>query len=495
MNAGAGTITLTTGVGSTQGIGGSGVGQTLNTVAATLNLTTGNGGVFISNTAATTTLNTPSFTGGTVQIASTGDMTVPALTTDSGSFTFQSSTGTLTINGALVASGDVTLTGAAVALGASVTSSGTGTVTATTGDISQTVGTLAAPTLTLQATGNLSGPLNINTTTLTASSTGGDIDLSNSPTSDVSVIGLHTIGGTISYDQLTGGNLTLVAAGSGGTGISSGDATHFGGDVTFKNDFGGGTNTINALIDTTGNAGAGGTLTLTGGGITLAVNPTLGKGNVTLGAKGLDLIVTVPLTNATTLSAARDIIIESSVTAKVGNDLTLTAGSSGVGGVWVQSTGSLTGDPGHNVTLEGMSIFAAGASGEAVRIDAGGTVSTSGAGGVTLLRTATTAVPVMTINGDITAGAGGISITAEGGMNLGATLTTSGGPITLTTGGTFDIPPLFFGLPVAAAPVQLTADAALVTTGSASTGAAINLAVGTVGNTHDLVLDGGTPGR
>ena len=489
LNAGTGVITLTTGVGGAQGIGGSGAGQTINTAAATLNLTTGSGGIFISNTAATTTLGTLSVAGGSVHIASTGDMAVPAVTTLSGSFNFTSTTGALTVSGILSASGDVTLSGTTVALQASVSSGGTGTVTATAGAISQTAGKLTAPTLVLSATGDIVGPFSISTETLTAGTTGGSIDLLNTPTGSVQVMGLHTKGGTINYDQTSGGDLTLVASGSGGTGISSGDATHFGGDVTFKNDFGGGNNTINALIDTTGNGGTGGTLSLSGGGLTVGVNPTLGKGNVTLGAKGLDLVITVPLTNAITLSAARDIIISSSVSAKVGNDLSIIAGSSGVGGVWVQSTGTVTGDPGHNVTLQGQSLFAAGASGEAVRIDSGGQLTSSGS--LTIMRTLVSSATTMTINGNLDAGAGGISITGEARINLGGTLTTTGGPITLSTGGIFFNPFLQF---VNASPVQLTTNSALITTGSAATGAAIDLGVGAVGNTHDLVLDGGTAG-
>ncbi len=189
---------------------------------------------------------------------------------------------------------------------------------------------------------------------------------------------------------------------------------------------------INALLNTSGGVGVG-TLTV-GGGIQLNVAPLLGAGNITLQGNGLDLTLsTVSFSSSVAFAVNRYLIVNGAVTTTNGANISLTgdASQTGVGGVFITTTGSINSSG--NVTLSGSNLagLSGATAGVGVEIQSGASVTA--AGDVSLV--ASTSNANLLVNGPVqSTGTGNVSLstTGSGAISVGANIVSHGGAISFT---------------------------------------------------------------
>ncbi|KAF0190335.1 MAG: yapH, partial [Gammaproteobacteria bacterium] len=314
------------------------------------------------------TIGSATQTGSITVVAGGADQTDGTPSITGGTFTLQNSTGAVNFNGTLTnginttvqtTSGDITFgaAGAITAAGQTValttTASGggiTGSTTALTNITATTVNLTAFDTIGLN--GGTDTPIELAAQFISAAVTNtteaaaNDINISNTSASTVSITGMSARNASateaIRYAQSGGGNLTIDGA------ITSGSAGTTGGDILISNPAG--SVTLNALVSTVGNAGAGGTITLNG--VVANVTPTVGAGDIIISGTSEDTIVTSDILNTDTvitLMANGDIIIQAllqttDTDANLANDtITLIADNDndGDGGVWIKDIGQI----------------------------------------------------------------------------------------------------------------------------------------------------------
>ena len=196
--------------------------------------------------------------------------------------------------------------------------------------------------------------------------------------------------------------------------------------------------TVNQPITTS--PGSGGTLQ-TSGEVTLNAPLTTGAGNITLnggGGSSADLNINTAQTFSSSIvfQVSRDIIVAAPLRTTNGGSITLTAdeAGTGVGGVWVQSTGLVAASG--NVTMSGSALFAiTGSPPESVRVDANGSNVQVQAGGTLTLENGP-AAPTgahTIVNGAIQS-TGNLDLYGASKIELSSTLTSAGGNVTLHSG-------------------------------------------------------------
>lgn len=317
------------------------------------------------------------------------------------------------INGITTTNANVTLGATTLALANDVNAGNADvSLTATSGVINQTAGAITANDVSFSSTGAVTLNQVANSFDSVTGTAGGDINIKDSGKTTVEVKALTAVGKNITYFHDGGLTDNVNVTGN----ITSGSGAVNGGNIDLKSS---GLMTVDG--DVSSLIGSGGVVTITGA----VINGTIsnGLGNITLTALGaLDTIINTPQVSATNfiINALRDIIIQSSITTTGGANVELNADSdnNGVGGLWLQSTGSINSDG--NVTLTGSSIFDAGSAGESIRIDNGATITANG--DIDLLKaTGAPATSDIVINGNVTSNGSGATIT----VNSADDLTTS----------------------------------------------------------------------
>ncbi len=320
----------------------------------------------------------------------------------------------------------------------------------------------------------------------------GNIDIDNNLGTAVSITSMTTVGANIDFDQAGGGDLSIDGS------VTSGDHSGTdGGNITIIST---GNFSVNERADSHG--GSGGVATLTGVVVASGKAPHVGAGNITLtSTTTLDTIIQADITNTTSdivLNAIRDVIIEALVSTTGLFDITLNADSDldGSGGVWVKAAGEI--NSGQDVFITGAKLVAGG-TGESVLVDSDGvsnqitaardlSISHNSAAGLTneviainglldstgTLQITSTGNLLFGTNGSMDSNDGAITLIAddEAGNN-GAVLSMSDGTL-------FD---------AGAGAISLTADGS-ITVGGLLTTNATNTAV-SLTSTSGAIVDGG----
>jgi filamentous hemagglutinin family protein len=478
-------------------------GNALDTQVNMLNVTSTNGGVYISEADAVAL--TVSATGGAADVRTTnGALTVNSASGTGVTLVAGGAGNGIALNGAVNSGvGDVTLTaGTAVSRGAIVAGAGAQVIgnalTATGSTIGSSVARLNTSVGSLNVTSTNGGIYitEADGVTLTAAATNGSVDV-------------RTTNGAIAANSVTGAGVTLIAGGAGDITVSSATSTGAGDVVLTTNDgsisLSGAVSTAGGAVSlTAGGAGAvtvsnalqtaGGDVTLatTNGAIALngAVNTAGGNATLTAGGTGAITIndtlqtgggdVTLTTTNAaialagaittsggdvtaTADGAGNGITVGSTVNAGAGN-VTLTAGtaanrgaivSTAVGQIIANSLTAVGSSVGSSATrlntalnsldvtstegglfiteADALNLTASATNGAVdVRTNNGAITATAVTGnGVTLI--AGGAAGGITVNGAVNAGPGDVTMTAGGAIALNGAIQTAGGDVALTT--------------------------------------------------------------
>ncbi len=500
-----GNITLTGSAGAVQETG-TGIlhGSLLTTSSAT--------GTLLNNANTVSSFSATNASSGPVQLTNTAStLTVISLTQGGSSDVALNNTGNMTLTGAINtgSSNNLNLTSSGT-----LSETGAGAINTNTLTTNTATGTLlngANTVLNLNATNTVSGdiqltdtadPLTINAITQSGAGNIGNVYIYNVGSLNIEgpVVTQGNGGSTSNELSCNGGpaQVCMIVNSSGDVLTVDSSITTGGGDIHLE-----ALNPIalpfgvvidaTATLDTT--PGTGGYLSEQNG-VLIYPGATLNAGAGVIYLKGLtgvspDLTLgTQTISSTQTLTSSRNIIIYGTITLTDNAALTLIAdsGLSNVGGIFVESTGSIICESpslcGGNLTLKGSSMY--GVSGlpanTAVTIQKGGSLTTGGS--ISFLENLNETGNVQ-LNGNVQATGlnSGITIMpstviGNGTIQIGANLSTNSGAITLN------------------APVTLIANATLDTTnpgGSGTTGAAINF-INTVNGAKTLTLKVGTVG-
>jgi hypothetical protein len=312
----------------------------------------------------------------------------------------------------------VAITGAAITLNGNITTSDlAGNDVTVTGPT--TLGAnVTITTNTSGADGNIVFNNTVNATaagvqTLTLAAGAGTIDL-NGAVGDSAALGAFTVSSAGQADlqaiTATGGAISVTAS----------------------------TINVDGVLTTTG--GAGGALSITGGGITINASPSVGATNITLTGNGNDVVVNSALTDDATITvtAPRDVIVNATVQATgATSDLVITGDTdaNGVGGVLVRQAGQV--DAGRHATLTGSALNSTldTAAGQSVFVVADGSnTQVLAAGNVSLASGASAPVGAdIQVSGLVSSsGAGTVTVNAADQIGLAANVSTAGGDITFS---------------------------------------------------------------
>ena len=259
-------------------------------------------------------------------------------------------------------SGEITLSGTTTALDQV-------TMTAASGSINGS-GLVSSSAVDLNAFSGIGDTtfVSLSSSTVTADTVGGDIDLSNNLSTAVDVSSLTTGTGSVSFSQTGGGDISF-----SGPVVSGGIVD--GGAISLTADSG-----LNVDGSVSSALGTGGTLLASGA--TLSGSVTVGAGDVVIQGGAVDLIVDSGVTAGgdLTLTALRDVIVNAVVNADNGGSIVVVAdannaidagsGSGGHGGVRITSAGQL--DAEGEVTAAGSDVFASSGQVDSILIDADG---------------------------------------------------------------------------------------------------------------------------
>ena len=352
-------------------------------------------------------------------------------------------TGAVTIDGNVKASGNAELKGASVSIGGSLASSaGSASITSTTGDISLGGALSAAVSTTLNAAGSISGAsADVTSGALTATA-GGSITLGNISIGSEAAA-LTATGGSITAGNFTGGALTATAGQSitlgniGATKQAAGDTvlTAMGktGAITASSFNGASLKatakeavTINGDVTATS-----GNVELTGGsvGITGSLASSAGSASITSTTGDISLGGALSAKGPITLDSAGS--ISGAAADVLGGALTATAG----GFIRLKNIGTSDKAVGNaELKANGGSITASSFNGASLKATATGAVTISGSVAATSGNVELKGASVG-IDGSLASSAGSASITSTGGnISLGGALS-AGGTTTLNSAG------------------------------------------------------------
>ncbi len=475
-----GAVTLKTPTGGSAGIGASGAGNAILTKTATISLTAGSGGLFVSN--ATDGTFSGSTAGGDASLTTTG--ATSTLTVGATGVTSPGGAGTLTLTGGggIVINGNV---GGATYTGAATLSTGAGSITGNGG-------TITAGSVTFTPAANVgTNATAVRTATAVLTITAGNFNVTNGITPDLTALTITTQpGGGGSFWKLAANNLSgYNVASTNGTDFTTLSATLTGGPTfTFHT-------TSGSIQAGTINVGATGTLALTADGA-----------GASIANSGTPLATTA---ETITALATSNVFIDNTVTASFnvagGGNIGLTTDA----GILHVVTGTLVGNPGVQTSGGGAStITLAGNGGISLEENLG---ASTYAGTITL---GTTAGNIVETAGKLIT-AGTLHLTAAG---AGAEVGTVGTPIataaaTITasadTGGVFvtnATAASFAATATGGGDVQLATTAGALTINGATTtgsgnivltspvGLAVNAAVGGGGFSGTVTINADTSG-
>lgn len=233
-------------------------------------------------------------------------------------------------------------------------------------------GLITADRLEAFAASDISLNSQVNTFQQVASE-GGDIVINNAGSAEqtTEIDFITSAGGDIEFIQAGGDLFVRFFVHSG---LSNNGLANSGGNIRINSD---GDLLVTALVSS--GPGSGGVLNAEN--LTLANQPQLGAGDITLGGGGVDLILNTDITQPGSyiFGADRDIIVRSEINV-TGNasDIQLTADQDfdGLGGVHVTNTGSLT--AGQNITLFGSDLTTTPDVTDAIVIDPQATLTAGG---------------------------------------------------------------------------------------------------------------------
>ena len=326
-------------------------------------------------------------------------------------------------------SGSIVLSTAA----SNITANNVVTLTASAGSITG-LGTLTGATVQLSAATGINdgtvsaGGLKTNATSISADNTQAyAVNIANSNAALTTVTSLTTVGANLTFTQSGGGDLLFTGAITSGSGVVSG------GNILLQNTVVDSNLTIGATAILSSAVGTGGSLTISGATLSATTSPVVGAGNITIQGGAADTIIGSDLSVNTTiqLSARRDVIVRSTVSATGANsNLIITADSDndGVGGFWLDESAATDAKlvAGHNIQITGSDLSTTAGVADSIQIDADGVnVQVLAANDLTLTGkviggpTPTTNADVI-VDGKMTATAGSLTMASAHLIQLGA---------------------------------------------------------------------------